>query len=188
MERTKLFKVLDALEVSVSDLDAYVAQKLNMVEPTPLTLVYYQKDGSFIYENQYNPAYKGRFVGFLIDNTIFYAQLLKCSLVPRWLQLNKATGNDLRQICDNDLFPDSAFLATSREKNIVYVHQSEWNETVRILADRRIKMSPVKKIGGNIFEDEDRGKLQIYCAATNEYHDIDGWRENGTMMICSGKV
>lgn len=187
MERTKLFQVLDALKMSIPDVEAYLTQKLNQIVPTPLTLVY-EENGKFIYENQYNPAYKGRFIGFFVGNTIFFAQLFKCSLTPKWLQLHKINGKDLRQMCDTDLFPENAFLATSREKNIVYEHQKEWNETVHILNDRHIKMYPVKKIGGNIFEDKDRGKLQIYCAATNDYCSLDEWRENGTMMICSGKV
>lgn len=186
MKKQEMFKVLDALNLSIPEVEAYLAHKLNQVVPTPLTLVY-EHGGNFIYEKQYNPLYK-RFIGFLVDNTILYAQQFKCSLKPGWLRLEKITGRDLNQMCDTDIFPDNTYLATSREKNIVYEHQKEWIETVRILADRHIKMYSVKKIGGNIFEDKDRGKLQIYCAATNEYHDIEGWCENGIMMICSGVV
>ena len=187
MDREKLFKVLNALELSIADAEAYVAHRLNTPISTPLTLVY-NSGGGFIYESQYNPAFKDCFVGFCVDNTIFYAQMFRCNLAPHSLRLEKIDGQNLNTLCKCNLFPKNAFLATSREKNIVYKHQKEWNETVRILTERHIKMFPVKKIGGNIFEDKDRGKLQIYCAATNEYHDIDGWRERGTMMICSGCV
>lgn len=185
-KKEKLAKLTE-LDLSIPELEAYLAQRLNQVTPTPLTLVYLV-DGKFIYEKQYNPAYKGRFIGFCTDNTIFYAQLFKCSLAPANLRLDKINGLQLNAICDYKFLPKTAYLATSREKNTVYKYQKEWSKTVRILIERHIKMYTVKKIGGNLFNDIDRGGLQIYCAATNEYHDIDGWRENGTMMICSGIV
>ncbi len=187
MEREKLFKVLTALELSITDAEAYVAHRLNTPVPTPLTLIYF-KDGKFIYENQYDPNYKNCFIGFYVESTVFYAGLFKCSNLRKGWQLNKVTGLELRQMCHIDYFPQTAYLATSREKNIVYGHKKEWDETVRILAERHLKMYPVKKIGGNLFNNIDRGGLQIYCAATNEYYDCDTWLENGTMMICSGKI
>lgn len=187
IDRIALFKVLDAMEVELPDLESYIHMKSNHVIKTPLTLVYMLERGQKpIYKNEYDPAMKDIFVGILVEDVIFYAKKFPCSLA-NGKPLHLITGKDMVAVMPQAKFPDNAFLITEKEEILAYSHSQEWYETYRILADRHWDIGDVHDTGHYI-EIKENGSALIFYPSADTYYSFEEYSKFGDLVVCSPKI
>ena len=188
MNRNELFRVLDALEAPLPDLEFYVSQKQKQKVSTPCTLVYlWDKDNKPIYKNEFDPSLKDHFVGFLVGDTIFYTQKFRCALA-QGKPLHLINGEDLNRMMPQAKFLSNAFLLTENAETEAYSKPMDWYKTVEILLSRHVYMYDLMDMGAYITPDE-AGKCVIYYPGGDTFYNQDEVElMNTDFVVCSPKI
>lgn len=141
MTKDELFRVMDALNPSLSDVRDYLDR---MCGVTPMELVYL-KDGKFVFSNSYEANSADELFGFSIPDTkkIICRKTLNRDCIKKLDLENHATlAQNIQDWLVREFYPFKARTAQEKDIDVFYKHRGAFRETLEILQYKGVSELP----------------------------------------------
>ncbi|MBO5039121.1 MAG: hypothetical protein J6C85_06700 [Alphaproteobacteria bacterium] len=177
MTQDELFRVMDALNPSLSQVKAYLDR---MCGVTPMELVYL-KDGKFGFSNSYEANSADDLFGFSIPNTkkIICRKTLNRDCIKKLDLENDATlSQNIQDWLAREFYPFKARTAQKNDIDVLYKHLGAFRATLETLQYKGVSLLPKLPYRG-----------PAWIRAKSEYcYDHDGMSNLLHYLKCYGDI